>query len=80
VGGGPVENIEITTSTDLQIARLSNPRIGRNVEVEAFAFDPGHNVRTSRLTIAGLAPISELKFEVRNWATLDASLQTLQIP
>jgi hypothetical protein len=80
VGGGPADNIAITTSSDLQFARLSNPGIRRNVEVEILAFEPGQNVRNRRLAAANLAPNSELKVEVHNWATLDTNLQTLQIP
>jgi hypothetical protein len=76
-GGGPAASVDITTSPELSSAELANHGAMRHVEVQGFVVDrKNHKSQNRQLAAANLPPGSNLKFDVRNWATLEARLQT----
>jgi hypothetical protein len=78
-GGGPAAEIDFTASPELSFARLGNPGAARNVEVRAFMIDRNNNQTLNKqFTAINLPSKSEVKVEVQNWKTLDASIQTLE--
>lgn len=78
-GGGPAGDLDFTTSPELSFARLGNLGAARNVEVRAFLIDRKNNQTLNKqFTAINLPSKSEVKFEVQNWKTLDASIQTLK--
>lgn len=78
-GGGPAADVDITTSPDLSFAHLGNRGAARNVEVQAFVIDRKNNKTLNKQFAAVNLPAeSELKVEVQNWKTVDASVQTLK--
>jgi hypothetical protein len=76
LGGGPAENVEITTSPELSFAQIGNSGNARNVQMQAFALDrKTRDMRNKQLPAIDIASKSKLKIEVQNWETLDANLQ-----
>ena len=79
VGAGPGAEVAITTSRELSFAHLNNAGAARNVDVQALAIDPKNNKTLNKQFGAiNLLSQSQLKLEIRDWNTVDASLQTLR--
>jgi hypothetical protein len=79
VGGGPAADVDITTSSELSFIHLGNRGAARNVEVRAFVIDrKNHKTLNKQFAAFNLPSESELKVEVQDWMTVDASLQTLK--
>jgi hypothetical protein len=77
-GGGPAADVDITISPELSLARIGNRGAARNVEVRAFAIDRNSNTPLNKQFAAVNLPSKhDLMVAVQDWATLDASVQTL---
>jgi hypothetical protein len=76
-GGGPAAGVDLTTSPDLAFAELGNHGAMRHVEVQGLVVDAKtHKSQNRQLAAVNLSPGSALKLDLRNWATLEARLQT----
>jgi hypothetical protein len=79
-GGSPAASLDLTTSPDLSSAELANHGASRHVDVHGFVADrTTHEAQNRQLAAVNLSSGSALKFEVRNWATLETRLQTATI-
>jgi hypothetical protein len=79
VGGGPIADVNITTSPELSFAHLGNRGVARNVEVQAFVIDrKSKQTLNKQFPAVNLPSKSELKVEIQNWKTVDTTIQALK--
>lgn len=75
IGSGPAAEVEVNSSQELLFAHISNPGRARNVKVQAVVVDRNNKPLEKQLATANLAPSSEIRIDVRNWDTLDATVR-----
>jgi hypothetical protein len=77
-GGGPAADVDVSLSPDLSLVRLGNRGAARSVQVRAFSIDKTSNNPANRqFATLNLPANYDLTIAVTNWATLDASVETL---
>lgn len=77
-GGGPAAEVDVTLSPELSLVRVGNRGGARNIEVRAFALNRTTNTPINKQFAAVNVPTKhDLMVAVQDWATLNASVQTL---
>ncbi|MDF0666215.1 MAG: IPT/TIG domain-containing protein [Nitrospira sp.] len=75
VGGGPSNDVDITLSPEMNVVRVGNRGLARNLTVTALAVTKGGQPTNKALAAIAVPPANDLAVTVTDWNAVDVQAQ-----
>jgi hypothetical protein len=75
VGGGPSNDVDITLSPEMNVVRVGNRGVARNLTVTAMAVTKGGQATNRAPAAVAVPPANDLAITVIDWNAVDVQAQ-----